>query len=59
MDRRVHGIAELPLDLLVADRQVVDVASHIFHLLRHCEVPEERHGVAERGDHDENDDFGP
>lgn len=56
MKRCMNRIAELPSYLVTADRQIVDDASRDGPLARHGKIPEERHGVAEDRDHDEDDD---
>ena len=57
VDRGMNGVLHLPLDLLLVDRQIVDRSLAYFPSVLDCNVPKQRHGVPERGDHQERHDF--
>jgi hypothetical protein len=53
----MKGIPQLPFDLLRVNRQIVYCSFAYFPFVPVCKVPEKRHNVPERGDHQENENL--
>src|SRR5678816_4180820 len=57
MHRCVEGVSELPADLLLADRQVVDLACGDAPVVGAREVPHESHDMPEKSDDQQQDEL--